>query len=284
MAGRQGTLLGFFTEGGKVRPVHAPVPKPQHATGSGPTKLELPKPKALAGAVREGLIKQGPIPQDGSPPKPKYTPDMEPWQVPREVWLYQHGYDPAGIFLECSPSQFAAMSRRGQREYLRRQGERRDRNQALEAQHEEAVLRAYFEGKPVPEEVLDDYRWQIKRAEERMAAEAARRAEEAKPLRMAVREFSGRGLKRDLGLRLARSQWSNPHKDGSGNFGFVLVGRDNKWYTLSGEYDSQGRVTGLRIGPYGYGGRDPAKIPRDATYREALRIVREYIEGGKVPP
>lgn len=256
MAGRQSTLVGFFTEDGKVRPLHAPVPQQQHATRSGPTKLELPKPE------------------------PKiYTRDMEPWQVPRDIWLARHPeYEYVGIFLHCSPSQFAGMSKRAQRAYLRRNNEQRDKNARIEREHEDAVINAYFAGKPVPPEVLKDYLLIIDKIKKKRAMEEAIRIEESKPMKKSVHEFTGRKLKSDLGLAMARGQFSSVHKDGGGIFGYYLKTKKGDSFTLLGRCDSEGKITSMEIQPYGYGGAPPRKIPRDATYQDTLKIIKEYME------
>lgn len=212
------------------------------------------------------------------------------WQIKRDTWLArQPGYEPIGIFLHISPSQYAGLSKRGKAEYERSQDVQIDKNEAFRDKHRDAVIEAYFRGEPVPREVLDDYRHTIAEIEKNMELERQRQIEARKPLLKSVTDFSGPRLKKNLNLLRAIKAFGGQRKDGSGAFGYTLVkedpsqppdprsysGKAEDWYTIHGEYDPQGKMTELRFGPYG--SASTLKIPKDATYEQAIEIIKAHM-------
>ena len=104
-------------------------------------------------------------------PKKTYvlTREREPWQMTKEEWKRQQGYDYyyGWAFAEYSPSQWARMSKRTQQQILRAKEEKHKRMQKILQDHENIVVHAYEEGKPVPKEVLKDYHHIIERRQAR---------------------------------------------------------------------------------------------------------------------
>jgi len=81
----------------------------------------------------------------------------EPWEMSLEDWKRAKGYEPFTIFEDCSPSQYAGMSQRAKNDYDRRRDEELKRNLAILDEHQNAVVRAVLDGKPVSPEIRRGY-------------------------------------------------------------------------------------------------------------------------------
>lgn len=98
-------------------------------------------------------------------------------------------------------------------------------------------------------------------------------------------ELSGNKLKADLKASRVRMSYHNKHKDGSGNFGFVIVfelegvkdigcgmtAPNEKWFQLSGDYSSTKKILDLTFGTYS---RPINRIPKEWRYAE----LRDYMD------
>lgn len=94
-------------------------------------------------------------------PKPKVK--REPWQIPYEEWKQLKGYEPFWMFRDYSPSQWAGMSKRTRRQIERQHRAEARKNQRIVEEHQRAVIKAHFEGKPVPQSILGRYEGVIRR-------------------------------------------------------------------------------------------------------------------------
>ena len=94
---------------------------------------------------------------------------------------------------------------------------------------------------------------------------------------MKISEITGSKLKRDLGGKRALKSYHNKHRDGSGNFGFVVVFDDpgglagERWFRIDGEYSSTGEVTRLSAGPYAEAGHAVFPI----SYQQLIHVLKE---------
>ncbi len=82
--------------------------------------------------------------------------------------------------------------------------------------------------------------------------------------------------------------YHNKHKDGSGNFGFVIVFAhegtkdagcgirvaNESWFALHGHYSSQKQVYGLNFGDYS---RPISQIPNDWTFAQISEYMNKFI-------
>jgi ParB family chromosome partitioning protein len=68
------------------------------------------------------------------------------WEVGRDEYTGAVGGPPVGIFLDCSPSQFAGMSKRAQNAYLDRNNEKREKRSAAATSWSAMVVEAYDNG------------------------------------------------------------------------------------------------------------------------------------------
>lgn len=92
---------------------------------------------------------------------------------------------------------------------------------------------------------------------------------------MKINELNGRKMKKDI-VDCSRciKRYHNKHVDGSGNFGFTVVVRD-KWFTIDGNYDSEGNVHSLSYGLYAYGTR---KTKADDDYNTFIAKFNKMVE------
>jgi hypothetical protein len=102
-------------------------------------------------------------------------------------------------------------------------------------------------------------------------------------------ELSGNKLKADLKASRVRMSYHNKHKDGSGNFGFVIVyeleglkdigcgmtAPNESWFDLNGDYDNTKRVLNLTFGTYS---RPISRIPKEWRYTELKAYMTSFIE------
>jgi hypothetical protein len=86
-------------------------------------------------------------------------------------------------------------------------------------------------------------------------------------------EISGAKLKKDLNLKNAIKGFHNKHRDGSGNFGFVLITKDDKHYQVAGDYATDGTVYNLVAGTYG-GGLDKVEAK---SYDELINKLKNIV-------
>lgn len=89
----------------------------------------------------------------------------EPWEMTQEEWKISQGYEPFWMFRDYSPSQWATMSQRTRDQIQKRNDAEFEKNANILSEHREAVLKAFFAAKPVPERVLRDYRRDIQESE-----------------------------------------------------------------------------------------------------------------------
>lgn len=106
--------------------------------------------------------------------------------------------------------------------------------------------------------------------------------------------LSGSTLRKALNASRVRMSYHNKHKDGSGNFGFVIVYEhdgvkdagcgmtvaNESWFQLSGAYTGQKQVYGLTFGTYS---RPISRIPNEWTYQQVLDYMLRFIEQAENP-
>jgi hypothetical protein len=111
---------------------------------------------------------------------------------------------------------------------------------------------------------------------------------------MKIEDLNGHKLKKilekDFGSVRVIKTYHNKHVDNSGNFGFVIVKvwrqhkkdepltnrkvSDETWFTLNGEYDSNGEVNRLWFGEYGYGGRS---VNVSINFDQMVSDIKEFM-------
>jgi ParB family chromosome partitioning protein len=78
--------------------------------------------------------------------KPQLFRGRPVWEVGRDEYTGAVGGPPVGIFLDCSPSQFAGMSKRAQNAYLARNNEKREKRSSAATSWSAMVVEAYDNG------------------------------------------------------------------------------------------------------------------------------------------
>jgi len=91
-----------------------------------------------------------------------------------------------------------------------------------------------------------------------------------------ITDLNGARLKKDLEASRCIKRYYNRHVDGSGNFGFTIV-KDGVWFTLDGDYDSDGSICKLEIADYGYTG-NPFRQLEATSYEELLTQASDYMK------
>lgn len=105
---------------------------------------------------------------------------------------------------------------------------------------------------------------------------------------MNFKELSGNNLKRDLKASSVRKSYENKHKDGSGNFGFVIVFKleglkdigcgmkapNDRWFQISGDYRPDKECYHLDFGSYS---RPINHIPSEWNYQQAIEYMAKFI-------
>jgi hypothetical protein len=198
---------------------------------------------------------------------------IEPWQMTKEQWKLAKGYEAFWAFRDYSPSQWAMMSERTKRQIEEQHRQEFEKNNKILAEHRNAVIQAYFEGKPVPKEVLRNYADDIEDIKKRRLAERRLQAKRMRPARMTLDDLGK--LKRMLGAERVIKSWHNKHVDKTGNFGYVVV-QKGKSFQVVGEHDQEGEIQELKI--VTYGGTDFLEIDKSKTIGEATAIMKRYIE------
>ena len=101
-------------------------------------------------------------------------------------------------------------------------------------------------------------------------------------------ELKGTKLRADLKASRVQKSYNNKHKDGSGNFGFVIVFEleglkdvgcgmkvpNEKWFQISGNYRPDKECYCLDFGSYS---RPINHIPRDWNYQQVIAYMAEFI-------
>jgi hypothetical protein len=64
---------------------------------------------------------------------------------------------------------------------------------------------------------------------------------------MNIKDLNGKILKKELNCKSCHYRWHNKNNSG-GNFGINILGIENKDFELSGNYDKNGSLGGLRFG------------------------------------
>jgi len=146
------------------------------------TKPKHRKPKKRARKVSPGKAT-----------KRRVANKREPWQIPLEEWKHLKGYEHFWMFRDYSPSQWAGMSKRTQRQIEKQHRKDARRNEGILQEHQRAVVKAYFESKPVPKSVLGRYEGVIRRKkamrEARIESETKEMQKYKKALRTKKMEF-----------------------------------------------------------------------------------------------
>lgn len=93
---------------------------------------------------------------------------------------------------------------------------------------------------------------------------------------ISISELTGHRLKKDLGAERCIKRYHNKHVDGSGNFGFTIV-KNRVWFTLDGDYGSDGAAYRLHYSTFGYTG-DPFRGFAGASYEEFAKELSSYID------
>lgn len=112
---------------------------------------------------------------------------------------------------------------------------------------------------------------------------------------MNLNELSGVILRKELRVSRVRQSYHNKHKDGSGNFGYVLViekgglkdvgcgqtAPNESWFQLSGNYTAQKQLYGLTFGDYS---RPISRIPNEWTFTELKKYMLGFIDAHENQP
>lgn len=86
--------------------------------------------------------------------------------------------------------------------------------------------------------------------------------------------LTGKRLKNALGADRVKKRYENKHVDGSGNFGYVVVmPKHDRYYTIDGEYNSDRKITELRIGTFG------TQTIEDEPYIRNIRLAIKNVLG-----
>jgi len=139
-----------------------------------------------------------------------------------------------------------------------------------------------YEGKPeqaqkIREKALEKLEKARKWLEEAISREKHKRMTKKveEEVQLTIDELKGNRLKKDLGLDVASKIWDYKHKDGSGDFGFMLK-KGVKWVKLTGSYTPSGKVYGLMIETSEHA---PQAIPVEIrTYEDLINYLREVFE------
>lgn len=109
---------------------------------------------------------------------------------------------------------------------------------------------------------------------------------------MELRELNGVVLRNALKASRVRMSYHNKHKDGSGNFGFVIVfekegmvdvgcgmqAKNEAWFQISGNYTAEKRLYGLSFGNYSSA---TARIPNEWNFSELTNYMLKFIAQSK---
>ena len=109
---------------------------------------------------------------------------------------------------------------------------------------------------------------------------------------MQLNELSGVILRKELRVSRVRMSYHNKHKDGSGNFGFVIViekegmvdvgcgiqAKNEAWFQISGNYTAEKRLYGLSFGDYS---RATIRLPNEWNFSEIIAYMKQFIAGSK---
>jgi len=94
--------------------------------------------------------------------------------------------------------------------------------------------------------------------------------------------LKGTKLKKDLGAFRVVKSYHNKQKLGTGNFGFVVVYKNNHpkpldefWFRLDGSYSSSGKLSDLSFGSYGGGSSSGIQ---DLTYTELISHMKRFVK------
>lgn len=87
-------------------------------------------------------------------------------------------------------------------------------------------------------------------------------------------ELKGNRIKKAIGAESVNKRYHNKNKSG-GNFGFTIV-KDKTWYDLSGYYNTEGHVHGLRFGQFSNAG---AELPiKPTTFDELTQSINKVMQ------
>jgi hypothetical protein len=107
-----------------------------------------------------------------------------------------------------------------------------------------------------------------------------------------LNELSGVILRNELKASRVRMSYHNKHKDGSGNFGFVVVfekeglvdvgcgikAKNEAWFQINGNYTPEKRLYGLSFGNYSSA---TARIPQEWNFAQLSEYMKKYISEAK---
>jgi hypothetical protein len=108
-------------------------------------------------------------------------------------------------------------------------------------------------------------------------------------IRMKFLELKGTKLRTDLKASRVNKSYNNKHKDGSGNFGFVIVydlegfkdvgcgmkEPNSKWFQISGDYRADKEFYSLSFGSYS---RPINRIPLEWNYQQVIEYMAKFIQ------
>jgi len=106
-------------------------------------------------------------------------------------------------------------------------------------------------------------------------------------IKIKIQDLKGIEIKKNLSLKSAKKSYENKHKDGSGNFGFVLITKNKDWFRIDGEYNTNKEVSGLKFSCYGEWSEEKEEIYKELekkfkVYLENLRDLEDLKGGNKM--
>lgn len=102
-------------------------------------------------------------------------------------------------------------------------------------------------------------------------------------------ELKGTTLRSDLKASRVQKSYNNKHKDGSGNFGFVIIfeleglkdvgcgmkAPNERWFQISGDYRADKGCYSLSFGSYS---RPINHIPSEWNYQQIIDYMAKFIQ------
>ena len=67
-----------------------------------------------------------------------------------------------------------------------------------------------------------------------------------------ISDLIGKDLAKRLSMQNAVKRYHNKHKDSSGNFGFTIITKTDKWFSLHGMYNSKGKIYHLGFSTFDF--------------------------------
>ena len=102
---------------------------------------------------------------------------------------------------------------------------------------------------------------------------------------MKFEDLTGPKLKKALDAKRVRLTYHNRQNGGTGNFGFVIIfgdktkdykeDRNEKWFRIDGDYNSEKTIRHLSFGSYSGGG---ARGLEDMSWLELVAYMKDYVK------